>query len=171
MDSWLRWAPRGRRVPGFSMMELLAVMAFVAILAALAMPSMMERIVRNQIVEAAQLTDIAKKPVAAAWSAAALLPLDNAAADLPSADKIVGNHVSALTELPLSARQALGRAGGLQSYFRYLKRGSSGVPSSAAPSSRPGCHITTSSILRARAKSLSVMPLAAWFCSFTLTNA
>ena len=97
MDSWQTSAPRGRRPLGFSMMELLAVMAIIAILAALAVPSMMERIVRNQIVEAAQLTDIAKKPVAAAWSAAAVLPLDNAAAGLPSAEKIVSNHVSALT--------------------------------------------------------------------------
>jgi type IV pilus assembly protein PilA len=97
MDSWLRRAPRRRHPLGFSMMELLAVMAIIAILAALAVPSLMERIVRNQIVEAAQLTDIAKKPVAASWAAAALLPLDNTAAGLPSADKIVSNHVSSLT--------------------------------------------------------------------------
>ncbi len=35
----------------------------------------------------------------------------------------------------------------------------------------PGCHISTSSIFFASAKSFSVMPLAAWFISFTVTNA
>lgn len=58
-----------------------------------------------------------------------------------------------------------------QSYFKYLKRGSSGVPCSGPPSSLPGCHISTSSIFFASAKSFSVMPLASWFCSFTVTKA
>ena len=58
------------------------------------------------------------------------------------------------------------------SYFRYLNLGSSfGVPSSTAPSSLPGCHCTTSSIFYASAKSFSVMPLAAWFMSLTITKA
>jgi type IV pilus assembly protein PilA len=78
------------------MLELIVVMAVIAILASLALPNMMDRIVRDQIVEAAKLTEIAKKPVAATWSAGAALPLDNAAAGLPSADKIVSNYVSAL---------------------------------------------------------------------------
>ena len=60
---------------------------------------------------------------------------------------------------------------GAQSYLMYLKRGSSGVPSSAASGSRPGCQSTTSSILRASAKSFSVMPLALWVASFTVTKA
>ena len=39
------------------------------------------------------------------------------------------------------------------------------------PSKLPGCHMTTSSIFLASSKSLSVMPLAAWFMSFTVTKA
>ena len=62
-----------------------------------------------------------------------------------------------------------GGAHGTHSYFRYLKRGSSGVPSSAAPA--PGRHITISSIFVASSKSFSVMPFAAWFISLTVTNA
>ena len=58
-----------------------------------------------------------------------------------------------------------------QPYLMYLKRGSSGVPSSAAPGSRPGCHISTDSILAASAKSFSVMPLASCVCSLTMTKA
>src|SRR5207237_8644794 len=42
-----------------------------------------------------------------------------------------------------------------------------GVPSRAPPLGR---HSTTSSSLRASSKSLSVIPPAAWFCSFTITR-
>lgn len=81
---------------GFTLLEVLAVMAIIAILAALAVPNFMDRAVRDQIVEAAKLAEIAKKPVAAAWANLASLPADNAAAGLPNADRIVSNHVSAL---------------------------------------------------------------------------
>lgn len=80
----------------FTLIELMVVVAVIAILAMIAAPSLQDRIVRDQIVEAAKLADIAKAPIAAAWSTAATLPADNTAAGLPSADKIVANYVSAL---------------------------------------------------------------------------
>jgi type IV pilus assembly protein PilA len=72
------------------------VVAIIAILAMLALPNMQDKLVRDQIVEAAKLADIAKTPVAQAWAATKTLPADNAAAGLPAADKIVGNLVSAV---------------------------------------------------------------------------
>lgn len=79
---------------GFTMMEMMAVLAVIAILALMALPSFQEKVVRDQIVEALPLADIAKAPVAAAWAATQTLPDDNAAAGLPPADKVVGNYVS-----------------------------------------------------------------------------
>jgi type IV pilus assembly protein PilA len=80
----------------FSMIEALAVIAVIAILATLALPSYLDKIIRDQVVEALPLADIAKAPIAAAWAAAQPLPADNAAADLPAPDKIVNYVVSAV---------------------------------------------------------------------------
>jgi len=81
---------------GFSLIEALAVIAVIAILATLALPSYLDKIIRDQVVEALPLADIAKAPIAAAWAAAQPLPADNAAADLPAPDKIVNYVVSAV---------------------------------------------------------------------------
>ena len=78
------------------MMEMMAVIAVVAILATLAVPSYLERIVRDQIKASLPLADIAKQPIAAAWASTQSFPADNAAAGLPVADKIVSNYVSSL---------------------------------------------------------------------------
>ena len=84
------------RGDGFSMMETLVVIAIVAILATLAIPSYLDKIVRDQIAEALPLADIAKAPLAGSWAALQTFPADNAAAGLPAPDKIVNNFVSSV---------------------------------------------------------------------------
>jgi type IV pilus assembly protein PilA len=81
---------------GFTMLELMAVVAVIAILATLALPSYFDRVVRDQIKAALPLAELAKQPIAASWLAAQVLPVDNAAAGLPPAEKIVANYVSAV---------------------------------------------------------------------------
>jgi len=78
------------------MMEMLAVIAVIAILATLAVPSYLERIVRDQIRESLPLADIAKQPIAAAWASTQSFPANNAAAGLPVPEKVVANYVSSL---------------------------------------------------------------------------
>src|SRR5258708_5910830 len=78
---------------GFTMLELMAVVAVIGILAVLAVPTYMDRIVREQVKSALPLADIAKPPIAASWLLTQAFPVDNAAAGLPVADKIVSNHV------------------------------------------------------------------------------
>jgi type IV pilus assembly protein PilA len=82
---------------GFTLIEMMAVLAIIAILALMAVPSYMDRIVRQQIEAALPLADIAKTPVAASWALLHAFPADNAAAGLPPEEKIVSNHVSALS--------------------------------------------------------------------------
>jgi len=83
--------------PGFTLIEIVVVLAVIAILATLAIPSIQDRLVREQIVEAMKLTDIAKAPVSASWTLAHVLPSDNTAAGLPVPDKIVSNFVTSLS--------------------------------------------------------------------------
>ena len=82
---------------GFTVVEMMVVVGIIAILALLALPSYQEKLVRDQIVEALPLADIAKPPIAAAWVIAQSFPADNAAAGLPADDRIVSNLVSAVS--------------------------------------------------------------------------
>ena len=82
------------RREGFTIIEMMVVLAVVAILALMAVPSYLDKFVRDQIVEALPLADIAKAPVSAAWAALHAFPEDNAAAGLPPADK---NFISSVS--------------------------------------------------------------------------
>jgi type IV pilus assembly protein PilA len=77
-------------------MEAMIVIAIVAIMATLATPAYLEKIIRDQVVEALPLADVAKVPIAKAWATSQPLPEDNAAAELPAADKIVNYVVSSV---------------------------------------------------------------------------
>jgi len=82
---------------GFTLVELMVALAVLAILAALALPSFQGPLVRQQVVDSAALITIGKTAVSNKWSAAQKLPQDNAEADLPEADKMVGSYVSSIT--------------------------------------------------------------------------
>jgi type IV pilus assembly protein PilA len=88
--------PLKARNDGFTMMEMMAVVAVIGILAMLAVPSYLDRIVREQIKAALPLADLARQPVAASWALTQTFPADNAAVGLPPAEKIVANFVSAV---------------------------------------------------------------------------
>lgn len=81
---------------GFTLIEMLVVLAIIAILAMVALPNTTDRIIRAQIVEAVPLADIAKAPIAATWAATHLLLADNISAGLPVPEKVVNNFVSAV---------------------------------------------------------------------------
>ena len=85
------------RRDGFTLMEMMVVIAIIGILALIAAPGYLDQMIRKQIIDAVPLADIAKAPVAAAWAVAHTLPRDNAGAGLPAADKVVNNFISSVS--------------------------------------------------------------------------
>lgn len=75
----------------------MAVLAIIAILAMMAIPSQMDRIVKEQVIEGIKLAELATKRVDAYWVATGKLPENNEALDLPVADKIVSARVSSVS--------------------------------------------------------------------------
>jgi type IV pilus assembly protein PilA len=88
---------QSRRARGFTLMELMVALAVLVILMLIALPSFLDRQLREQIAEAVPLADLAKPAVEAAWRAGTALPADNAAAGLPAPEKIVNQRVKAVT--------------------------------------------------------------------------
>ena len=84
------------RERGFTLIEMMMVVAVIAILSLMMAPAYIDRLVRGQIVDALPLADIAKRPIGAAWSALHALPPDNASIGLPEPAKVVSNLVSAM---------------------------------------------------------------------------
>ena len=81
------------RTCGFTLVEMMVVIGIVAILALMAIPTYQDKFVRDQIVEALPLADIAKPAIALSWAALQTFPADNAAAGLPVAEKIVNSYI------------------------------------------------------------------------------
>jgi type IV pilus assembly protein PilA len=79
------------------LIEILVVLAVLAILMLLALPTYLDKLLRDQITEALPLADVLKPPVEAAWRASEPLPADNAAAGLPAPEKIVNERVKSVT--------------------------------------------------------------------------
>jgi type IV pilus assembly protein PilA len=78
-------------------MEMVIVLAIIAILALMTVPSYQDRLVREQISAALPLADVAKTPVALSWASLQTFPATNEDAGLPVAEKIVSNLVSSVT--------------------------------------------------------------------------
>lgn len=86
-----------KKIFGFSLLEAMVAVAIIAILAAMALPSYMYKIIREQIESSIPLIEIAKGPISDRWRADRIFPVDNAEAGLPSPDKIVNNFVKSVT--------------------------------------------------------------------------
>lgn len=81
---------------GFTVVEMMVVVVILGILASITIPSMLDRIIKEQIVTALPLADIAKAPVAFAWAAEKKLLANNEEGGLPSPDKVVNNFIQSV---------------------------------------------------------------------------
>ena len=86
-----------KQMVGFSLLELMVVVAIIAIIATLAMPSNIGRITQKRMVETIELVEPYKAFIAASYiGSSGTFPKDNAAAGMPEPDKIKGNYLRKL---------------------------------------------------------------------------
>jgi type IV pilus assembly protein PilA len=79
---------------GFTLIELMIVVAIIGILAAIAIPAYQDYTIRAQVSEAFSLTDGAKTAVAEYYNNRGSMPADNTAAGLAQDTSIAGSYVS-----------------------------------------------------------------------------
>jgi len=82
---------------GFTLIELMIVVAIIGILAAIAIPAYQDYTIRAQVSEGLSLMDGAKTAVAEFYTNTGRLPSNNTSAGLPTPISIKGKYVSSVT--------------------------------------------------------------------------
>ncbi|MDM1279298.1 pilin [Acinetobacter indicus] len=79
---------------GFTLIELMIVVAIIGILAAIAIPAYQDYTIRAQVTEGVNLMAGAKAAVTETYNDTGTFPTTNAAAGLPTATSIKGSYVT-----------------------------------------------------------------------------
>jgi type IV pilus assembly protein PilA len=82
---------------GFTLIELMIVVAIIAILAAIAIPAYQDYVIRSQVAEGSSLAEGSKTAVAEFYSNKGYFPGSNASAGVSSPTSIIGNYVKSVT--------------------------------------------------------------------------
>lgn len=101
MNNWVSfifWDSEVNRTErGFTLIELMIVVAIIGILASLAIPAYQTYTIRAQVAEGLNLTGPIKDAVASIYSDRGSFPVDNADAGLLAAGTYVGNYVDSIS--------------------------------------------------------------------------
>jgi type IV pilus assembly protein PilA len=82
-----------RNDKGFTLLELMVVVAIIAILAALALPSLEPKYTRAQIVESVDLLKNLKENINLFYVTTKKFPRDSSEAGIPKPEHLIGNYV------------------------------------------------------------------------------
>lgn len=86
-----------RRSKGFTLIELMIVVAIIAILSAIAVPAYQDYVARAQVGEGLALSATAKEAVAVYYSDYGAFPADNVAAGMATPASISGRYVRSVS--------------------------------------------------------------------------
>ncbi len=78
---------------GFTLLELMVVLAIIGILAAMAMPSFESKNTRAQVIESVDLIKTLKDSVTLFYHTQQKFPRNNAEAGIPKPESLIGNYV------------------------------------------------------------------------------
>lgn len=85
-----------KKVNGFTLIEMMVVVAIIAILALMAIPKVDPTIARRQVVESIELIEDYKKLVSFYHKSTLVFLKDNKEAGIPAPDKLLGNYVDSI---------------------------------------------------------------------------
>lgn len=79
---------------GFTLIELMIVVAIIGILGSMAIPTYQDFVIRAQLTEALNLTEGVKKAITDYYVAKQKFPQDNQTAGVPKPEHLIGNYVT-----------------------------------------------------------------------------